>query len=61
LGRGSTLQNMFLRHEVKYRFTLPIVSKVIKNYHAINIQGEVLAIISPFRDCPTIAFPLPVY
>jgi hypothetical protein len=24
---------------VQHRFTLPIVSKVIKKYHAINIQG----------------------
>jgi hypothetical protein len=37
---GSHLQPIFMEHQVKHRFSLPIVSQAIKYYHAINIQGE---------------------
>ena len=42
IGVGIYSTNHVLRHQVQHRFTLPIVSQrsnLIKNYHAVNIQG----------------------
>ena len=42
IEEGIYSTNHVLRHQVQHRFTLPIVSQrsnLIKNYHAVNIQG----------------------